>query len=233
VWPAALLALARLRRADAATAEALPAPAAVPGKGRRSPGTLEPTPDCDDDEPTPVETEGPFFKPRSPLRATLIDSGASGTRIVLTGRVVSSACRPVAGALLDFWHADDAGEYDNDGFRCRGHQYADARGRYRLETVVPGLYPGRTRHFHVKVQAPHGKVVTTQLYFPGEPRNARDGLFRSDLLMTVRTAGHSTHSKGAGNAKAAKGAKGVRGARGALGATDAMDATFDFVVRTG
>jgi protocatechuate 3,4-dioxygenase beta subunit len=90
-------------------------------------------------------------------------------------------------ALLDFWHADSNGDYDNDGFRCRGHQYTDAEGRYRLETVVPGLYPGRTRHFHVKVQAPAGRLLTTQLYFPREPRNSEDPLFRAELLMRVKS----------------------------------------------
>jgi protocatechuate 3,4-dioxygenase beta subunit len=74
------------------------------------------------------------------------------------------------------------------GFKLRGHQFTDANGRYRLETIVPGLYPGRTRHFHVKVQAPHGRVLTTQLYFPGEPRNRRDFLYRPDLLMELKEA---------------------------------------------
>jgi protocatechuate 3,4-dioxygenase beta subunit len=98
---------------------------------------------------------------------------------------VTKGCKPVAGALVDFWHADDDGEYDNEGCRCRGHQFTDADGRYRLETVVPGLYPGRTRHFHVKVQAKGGRVLTTQLYFPGETRNNRDRIFHPDLLMAV------------------------------------------------
>ena len=53
---------------------------------------------------------------------------------------------------------------------------------------MPGLYPGRTRHFHVKVQAPNGPVLTTQLYFPGDPANSRDGIFRPELLMDVRDA---------------------------------------------
>ena len=145
-----------------------------------------PTPECTDgDEPTPSETQGPFFKPRSPLRSSFLEPGLHGTRIVVTGRVFARDCRPIGGALLDFWHADDEGEYDNQGFRLRGHQFTDGAGRYRLETIVPGLYPGRTRHFHVKVQAPHGRVLTTQLYFPGESRNERDGLFRPDLLMKV------------------------------------------------
>jgi protocatechuate 3,4-dioxygenase beta subunit len=145
-----------------------------------------PTPDCgDDDEPTPAETAGPFFKPRSPERGSLIEEGLKGTRLELSGRVFGRACRPLAGALLDFWHADDSGAYDNKGFRLRGHQYTDAQGRYRLSTIVPGPYPGRTRHIHVRVQSGGGRVLTTQLYFPGEKRNRSDGLFRGDLLMSL------------------------------------------------
>src|SRR5215470_12266015 len=61
---------------------------------------VAPTPDCgDDDEPTPAETEGPFFTPRSPERTSLIEPGMPGTRIVLTGRALSPGCRPLAGAL--------------------------------------------------------------------------------------------------------------------------------------
>jgi protocatechuate 3,4-dioxygenase beta subunit len=41
---------------------------------------------------------------------------------------------------------------------------------------------------HVKVQSPNGPVLTTQLYFPGEARNATDGIFSSALLMTVQDA---------------------------------------------
>ncbi|MBN3785857.1 intradiol ring-cleavage dioxygenase [Burkholderia sp. Ac-20353] len=144
------------------------------------------TPACkDDDQPTPQQTAGPFFQPHSPQRASLLEPGINGTKIILTGRVLSTECRAVSGALLDFWHANDAGEYDVDGFRLRGHQFADSEGHYRLETIVPGLYPGRTRHFHVKVQPPNGPILTTQLYFPGESRNARDFLFDRRLLMAI------------------------------------------------
>lgn len=149
--------------------------------------TFPPTPDCgDDDEPTPTETEGPFYKPRSPLRSSLLEPETTGTRLVLTGRVFSRQCRPLPGVLVDFWHADDGGVYDNAGFKLRGHQFTDAAGRYRLDTIVPGVYAGRTRHIHVKVQAPGGRVLTTQLYFPNEARNRQDGLFRPDLLVTMQ-----------------------------------------------
>ena len=139
---------------------------------------LRPTPACDDgDEPTPQQTEGPFYTPSSPERANLRDAGIAGTPIVLSGIVLTRSCQPIAGALVDLWHADDSGAYDNEGFRLRGHQFTDADGRYVFETIVPGLYPGRTRHFHVKFQAANQSVLTTQLYFPGEPDNERDGIF--------------------------------------------------------
>jgi protocatechuate 3,4-dioxygenase beta subunit len=84
---------------------------------------------------------------------------------------------------LDFWQADAQGEYDNAGYRLRGHQFSDDAGRYRLETVLPGLYPGRTAHIHVKVQAPDRPVLTTQLFFPGEPGNQSDSIFSPQLLV--------------------------------------------------
>jgi protocatechuate 3,4-dioxygenase beta subunit len=147
---------------------------------------LAPTPSCEDgDEPTPRQTEGPFYTPRSPERSALREAGMRGTPVVLAGVVVTRSCLPVPGALVDLWHADDAGRYDNDGFRLRGHQFTNTQGRYHFETIVPGLYPGRTRHLHVKFQAPGGRVLTTQFYFPGEPGNERDGLFRPELLLSI------------------------------------------------
>ena len=146
---------------------------------------LLPTPACDDDRSTPSQTAGPFYTPDSPERTSLLEPGMIGTRLVVTGQVLSSSCTPIANALLDFWHANDQGEYDNNGYNLRGHQFANSEGRYWLETIVPGLYPGRTRHFHVKVQAPNQPVLTTQLYFPEESLNRRDRLFQPDLLMSV------------------------------------------------
>ena len=112
----------------------------------------------------------------------------AGTRLLLSGTVVTTACRPVARALVDLWQADGEGAYDNVGFRLRGHVFTDDQGRYRFDTVMPGLYPGRTRHLHVKAQAPKGRVLTTQLYFPGEAQNARDGIFRQECLITLADA---------------------------------------------
>jgi protocatechuate 3,4-dioxygenase beta subunit len=132
---------------------------------------------------TPRQTEGPFYTPNTPKRISLVEPGSKAPRLVVLGTVLSADCKPVPNALLDFWHSDERGEYDNRGFRYRGHQFADAQGRYRLETIVPAEYPGRTRHIHVKVQAPGGRILTTQLYFAGDPGNRRDGLYRPELEM--------------------------------------------------
>ncbi len=150
---------------------------------------LAPTPACGDaDDVTIAQTAGPFFTPNSPERASLIEPGMPGTRLVVSGLVLTRDCRPVARALLDFWHADANGQYDNVGHKLRGHQFTDDSGRFRLETVVPGSYPGRARHIHVKAQAPSRPVLTTQLYFPNEPGNSRDSIFNSKLVMAVQDA---------------------------------------------
>ena len=151
---------------------------------------LEPTPACgdDDDEPTIAQTEGPYYTPNTPERTSLLEEGISGRPLLLNGFVLTPECAPVARALLDFWHCDDGGVYDNVGYRLRGHQFTDDQGRYQLTTIVPASYPGRTRHIHVKVQAPNQPVLTTQLYFPNEPDNAGDGIYNPSLEVTTTDA---------------------------------------------
>jgi protocatechuate 3,4-dioxygenase beta subunit len=144
---------------------------------------LAATPTIADDDPTPPLTEGPYFKRSSPLRRSIVPRGATGTALTLTGRVLTTSGRPVAHALLDFWQADGRGAYDNSGFRFRGHQFTDSKGRYKLLTVVPGIYPGRTKHIHVKAQRPRGSVLTTQLFFPGVARNRTDSIFTAECLV--------------------------------------------------
>lgn len=153
---------------------------------------LNPTPACGQEPSsgqgaTPAQTEGPYFTPNSPLRTSLYEAGLAGTRLRVGGLVLDPGCRPLANVLIDLWQADTQGRYDNAGYRLRGHQFSDAQGRWQFETVLPGLYPGRTRHLHVKLQAPRGRMLTTQLYFPDEPGNTRDRIFDKRLLM--KTAG--------------------------------------------
>lgn len=146
---------------------------------------LTPTPAwADPDDATPATGEGPFFMPRSPERTSFREPGLEGTPIELTGRVLSTEGRPLSRALLDFWHTDSTGQYDNAGYRCRGHQLTDGEGRYVLRTIVPGAYGGRPKHVHVKLSG-GGRSLTTQLLFPEDARAAPPGLFDRRLAMKV------------------------------------------------
>jgi len=143
---------------------------------------------------TVAQTEGPYFKTNSPERTSLVDDTVQGTLLTITGQVLAADGTPVANALVDFWQANASGAYDNSGYNLRGHQYTDANGYYTLTTVVPGLYPGRTRHIHVKVQAPNAPMLTTQLYFPGEARNNTDGIFDPSLVLNLTDNGDGTQA---------------------------------------
>ena len=183
----------RLRRLDLERRALIRALAGIPAAGlladRSEAWTLlEPTPECAGDEPTIDRGAGPNFRPESPQRQSLLEPGLEGPRLLVTGLVLSTACKPLPGALLDFWHADAGGRYDMRGFRLRGHQFADAAGRFRLETVLPGVY-GLARHIHVRAQPPGGDVLTTTLFFQNDPSNAGDAQFTPRLAMVVSGAG--------------------------------------------
>ena len=165
--------------ASTAVSPATATAAAAPTAGAVT--TLE----CVTSGPLVELTEGPYYKAGAPQRASLMQSGLAGTPLTLTGAVVTRSCRPLANAKLDFWQADGSGNYDNSGYTLRGWQLTDAQGRYRLETVIPGLYPGRTEHIHVKVTPPGQPVLTTQLFFPGVPQNDTDGIYLKELELSM------------------------------------------------
>lgn len=130
--------------------------------------------------------EGPYYKTNSPQRNSIAAGNTYGKKLVFEGQVLDTKEEPVAGAWIDFWHADGRGEYDNTGYNLRGHQYTDAEGNFHLETVMPALYGNRTPHIHVKVQAnPRSKIYTTQLYLPGLESNEKDPLFEPANVMEL------------------------------------------------
>ena len=134
---------------------------------------------------THAQSAGPFFKRETPLRNDFRDEDKYGTPFQLFGFVKSRDCQPVPNALIELWHADSQGRYDNRGYKMRGHQFTDDKGRFIFLTTVPGRYPGRTLHYHVKVQASGQQLLTTQLYFPDEPANKKDWIFHQSLLMAI------------------------------------------------
>lgn len=140
-------------------------------------------------EAIPNLTEGPYYKEKSPQTKQLYKPNIQGEKVTLSGYVVDTSCKPIANAWIDFWQADGNGEYDNEGYILRGHQYTDSNGKYVLETVIPGEYPGRTPHIHFKVRAnDNAEIITSQLYLPDKETNANDAIFNNRLVMDVQDA---------------------------------------------
>ena len=150
-----------------------------------------PTLPCTEADLTPAVPDATGFKPGSPARTAIAEAGAQAPRVVLTGHVIGIKCGKVNGALVDFWQADPAGAYDMKGFRFRGHQLTDADARYKLETVMPGAEANGAPRLGVRVTAPGKAPLTTLLFFPDEPKNARDPQFAPKLLMKRGVAGGS------------------------------------------
>ncbi len=182
------------RRTLIATLLSAPALLALP---RRAPAAEPPslalTPSCDDDhdEPTLQQTAGPYYKDASPQRRNLRADVDRGEPMALAGLVLDTRCAPIAGARVEIWHANADGSYDTKGFRLRGHQVTDAAGRWAFDTIVTRHYAQRTAHYHFRVSRPGLPALITQIYFPDEPRNARDRMFDARLLMrTERRAGY-------------------------------------------
>ena len=132
---------------------------------------------------TSANMEGPYYKAGAPARPNLIEPGMPGQPIRISGRVFDQDCNPLPGAKVDFWQADANGVYDNAGYILRGYVVTGADGAYTLDTVEPGVYPGRPPHVHVKVFAPDGReLLTTQMYFAGS-ETSRDVQTAPDLLV--------------------------------------------------
>jgi protocatechuate 3,4-dioxygenase beta subunit len=138
---------------------------------------------------TAANIEGPYYKPDAPERAVLADGRTPGVPLSVAGRVLGADCRPVPGARLEIWQANSEGAYDNSGFGFRAQLAADRDGLYRFDTVIPGHYLNgrvyRPAHIHVKVHVPNRPVLTTQLYFDGDPYNGIDPFIHPSLVMPL------------------------------------------------
>lgn len=138
--------------------------------------------------PTIAQTEGPMYVANPPQRSNLRADprNAGGQPLILTGAVVNRQCQPIANAVVDIWHTDAQGKYDlNETYTSRGYTLTGADGRFRVETIFPFIYMGRTAHIHVKITPPGGATLTSQLYFPNEATNSGDAIFEPSLLVTL------------------------------------------------
>jgi protocatechuate 3,4-dioxygenase beta subunit len=177
------------RRAVLASLLSLPASLAL-SRAAAAQTALPLTPSCADHADTTIaQTEGPYYRPEAPNRGDLRSAHYPGEPVVLAGFVMDRLCNPIPGALVEIWHADTHGDYDNSGYGLRGHQWTDDAGRWGFDTIVTSHYAFRTAHYHFRVRRQGGEVLTTQLYVPDHPRNPTDPMFDERLLLTF---GHTS-----------------------------------------
>jgi protocatechuate 3,4-dioxygenase beta subunit len=103
---------------------------------------LKPTLSCrDGDEPTLRQGEGPFFKPKSPQRSDLREPSTQARPAKLSGFVLTRSCRPLPGAVVDLWHADEKGEYDDVAPAARGTIMSRFRRRAPVCSPPSSIFP--------------------------------------------------------------------------------------------
>lgn len=148
---------------------------------------------------TPAQTAGPFYPRSKPGEADADLSRiagardpAEGTVIEVLGRVLSARKGPVGNATVEMWQADAGGIYnhprdpayaDRDRhFQGYGAVLSDREGRFLFRTIRPRFYDTgnglRTPHIHFRVKGSDIGDLTTQMYFPGEPMNDRDPIYK-------------------------------------------------------
>jgi protocatechuate 3,4-dioxygenase beta subunit len=167
----------------------------------------------------PELTEGPYYVDeeleRSDIRSDPSDGVVRpGALLALTFNVssaASSACSPLAGAIVDVWHCDALGVYSDvseAGFNTsgqkflRGYQVTGSDGVARFTTIYPGWYQGRAVHIHFKIRssatAMSAYEFTSQLFFDD---TLTDEVYASEPYAskgtrTVRNSGDGIYNGG-------------------------------------
>jgi len=147
---------------------------------------------------------GPFYRAGAPFRGKLSLPGEPGTTFILSGRVWAyDTKRPLAGAVLDFWHVDMQEKYSNGvtDFRNRGRLVSSETGQYELESIRPIPYrPNptgapefwRCAHFHLVAIAPGYQPLVTEIHFQGDAKK-NDPMYRAENAIAV--AEHTVNGK--------------------------------------
>ncbi len=160
--------------------------------------------------PTPQQVLGPYFLDNSRRTSRLFPKAASGSAVKVSGQVLSTDCKPLAGAIVHVWLADPKGTYDNQDAEgnplnipqaqqvYRGQIVTNAEGKYSFDCLRPGNYFDsgwnlwRPAHLHIKVEAAGHTELVTQLYFDDDAQNSLDipgdDFFQAELALQLAPA---------------------------------------------
>ena len=168
---------------------------------------------------SPTAIEGPYYVPGAPMLEQPYvmpqRPDEPGEPLVFAGTVRTPDGQPIAGAVLDVWHADATvpGSYSNihpgqPDFNLRGKLQTNEQGRFELRTIRPapyripdqgptgrllqalGRHSWRPAHIHVKLSADGYQPLTTQLYFQGDEFLDSDvaSAVKDDLILPLEPA---------------------------------------------
>ncbi len=136
---------------------------------------------------------GPFYRPNAPTQKDITHKELEGQRVTLKGRVFGDDCiTPLKGSLVEIWHANTKGEYDNETkeFHQRAQWFTDENGEYSFTTILPGKYKNghlyRPAHIHYRVSEENSHELISQIYFQGDPHIEKDP-WASDKKAEHRT----------------------------------------------
>ena len=136
---------------------------------------------------------GPFYRPNAPTKQDITCNDLEGQRVTLKGRVFGSDCTtPLKNSLVEIWHANTKGEYDNESekFHQRAQWFTNSDGEYSFTTILPGKYKNgklyRPAHIHYRVSEENSKELISQIYFQGDPHIEKDP-WASDSKAEHRT----------------------------------------------
>jgi catechol 1,2-dioxygenase len=149
------------------------------------------------ENPTPRTIEGPLYVAGAPVSNGFarLDDGrdTDGHTLVMHGTVYDADGKPLPGATVEVWHCDTRGFYshfDPTGlqapFNMRRTIVADAKGRYKFQSIVPhgygvppdspteqllsalGRHGQRPAHIHFFISADGHRKLTTQINIDGD-----------------------------------------------------------------
>lgn len=140
---------------------------------------------------TPPAGEGPFYLDDVPEGGAMNRRGADHTPMTVDLRILGPDCQPLAGIVVDLWHADETEAYDmTSDHHCRGRLVTGADGTVCFTTIRPPPYGDDMgnylpAHLHLNLLRDGAKVLTTQLYFAGDPYLTGEP---AELVRTVDVA---------------------------------------------